>query len=140
MIIKAGNSVVLSGFVPKDAECKTVGQRNTPLTKFSVKYGEKVVEGGEKEARWMNIVVWGDLANSASSICKGDMVLVAGEYGEHPYTDRDGNEKVAVNVTADFLTIHHKSGTSTVASARPAAAPSPNVEYEEIVSDEDLPF
>lgn len=52
-------SVIISGFLAKDAEYKQVGGNNSSLTKFSVKVGERQpkVQGERGEAVWVELSV-----------------------------------------------------------------------------------
>ncbi len=139
MIIKAGDSVICAGRAGGDAKRYST-QRGKSVTKFSIPVSEKTNEQGEKETLWMEIVAFGSLADAAGGVRKGNNVFVAGKYELNNYTTKDGVEKSTPQVVADYLSIQSASGSSTVASSRPAAAPSPNIEYDELVTDEDLPF
>ena len=43
-------SVMICGIVGKDAETKRVGEKNSVMTKFSVKAGDRTDQSGDKKA------------------------------------------------------------------------------------------
>lgn len=124
MQIKAGDQIIVSGFVARDADFRLVGQKETPLCKFSVKAGERDLDG-QREAIWRNCTCWFDLAYTAKKIRKGDLVLAAGRYKTRTYTGMDGDEKTASEIECDFIQV-----------ARPPERPNLDAEYEDSLPPE----
>ena len=88
MQAKIGDSIAIIGNATKDAELKTVGEKNSPLTKFSV----AINRGKDAEPVYVNCVAWYRMAHVAQGIRKGDPCFVIGklesrEYNGKPYTD-----------------------------------------------------
>lgn len=74
-------SVIISGFLAKDAEYKQVGGNNSSLTKFSVKVGERQpkVQGERGETIWVNCQCWHSVARATKALKKFDVVLCVGK-------------------------------------------------------------
>ena len=70
-------SVIISGFLAKDAEYKQVGGNNSSLTKFAVKVGERQpkVQGERGEAVWVNCQCWHSVARATKALKKFDVVF-----------------------------------------------------------------
>lgn len=93
MIIKNGSSCICAGRVIKDAEYKTVGDKQTPLTKFSISY-----EYHQDGSGLMSVDCWRELAAAARNIKKGDRVIVAGVLSSNDY-----NGKTYWSIAADAV-------------------------------------
>lgn len=74
-------SVIISGFLAKDAEYKQVGGNNSSLTKFAVKVGERQpkVQGERGEAVWVNCQCWHSVARATKALKKFDVVFCVGK-------------------------------------------------------------
>lgn len=94
-------SVIISGFLAKDAEYKQVGGNNSSLTKFSVKVGERQpkVQGERGEAVWVNCQCWHSVARATKALKKFDVVLCMGKVEKKPYTSKDGDVLEGTTVT-----------------------------------------
>ena len=128
MIIKQGINVIAAGAVPKDAEFKLVGSKQSAMCKFSIKVGEDAI----KNAIWQTCVCWRGLAERVKDIKKGDNVTVFGtlqsrEYNDNTYTD----------LVCDDVICGTSSPVSEVLKSAPKPAPMP---YMQEVTEPDLPF
>ena len=124
-------SVMICGIVGKDAEVKRVGEKNSVLTKFSVKVGEKTVDG-EKRAVWVNCTAWNDMGKAASLLRKGDTALAVGRIQKHTYQEKEYSELVC-----EFLNAVCRSTLPDIGSAD---VPPPDNGYEYTPDEKDLPF
>jgi single-strand DNA-binding protein len=92
---------------------------------------------------FFTIVCWGKNAESVSQYCgKGSRIAVSGILTSRKYTDKEGKNRTAIEVSADevtFLNSKTDSGTAPSASAPPPYSAT-REEFEEMSSDEDLPF
>lgn len=134
-------SVMVAGYVPRDAEYKTVGDKGSSLTKFSVKVGEKpsVNVNERAEAVWCRCTCWHTVARASADIRKGDSVLAIGRLESHEYTDKNtGEVKTGTELVCEYVSVMRDR------PAEPAAA-----EYAAGISgdfaemngnDDDLPF
>lgn len=142
MLIKAGKYAVLSGYVPRDAETRQT-QSGKLVVNFSVKRGDVTGEDGTRTAQWMNCVAWQRVGEIAKYIGKGDTVLCAGELQERTYDTRDGDTRTVIELICEFVQIMQLPsaapeypGTVSVPWDKPLAING----FEEVVSDDDLPF
>ncbi len=78
------------GKLPRNAEFKTVGTKQSSLCKFSVKVADTDAGNGKKEAKWLNCVCWHKLARYAANLEKGDTVFVCGLLKDASYTNKAG--------------------------------------------------
>ena len=126
-------SVIICGTLPKDAEHKQVGEKNSHLTKFGVKVGERAVEGQDRpEAIWVNCDCWHEVAKAAMGLKKFDVVLCVGKI---KVTEKDGKTYKSLECEAVF-----KMGASTEAATEQTSnAPIPQ-DFEEIMTDDGVPF
>lgn len=129
-------SFIIAGFVAKDAEMKK-SQNGKTYTNWSVKVGEKpsAVQGERGEAIWTNCRAWHDAARYAAQIKKGDSVMVVGriETNEH-------EGKTYKTLNAEFISIMGKTAPSAVSVAPAADTYTDLSQFEEILSDGDVPF
>lgn len=98
-------SVIISGFLAKDAEYKQAGDNNSSLTKFAVKVGERQpkVQGERGEAVWVSCQCWHSVARATKALKKFDVVLCVGKVEKKPYTSKDGEEKVDVHLVCEAV-------------------------------------
>ena len=120
-------SIIISGFLSKDADYRQVGQKNSSLTKFSVKVGERM---GSNEAIWVNCVCWHSVARATKDLKKFDVVLCVGKIEQDTYTAKDGTQKKSVQLNCEGVFV------------QPPSAPVGNApsDFEEVFSDEGTPF
>lgn len=152
------NVAVLMGRLVADPEL-----RHTPndvaVTSFTIAVDRSYVKSGaERQADFIDIVAW---RSTAEFVCKyfrkGQLIAVQGSIQTRSYQDKDGNKRKAFEIVADnvhFAESKRDSGTSgsgysgsnyggrTEAPSIPAPAyTSGNTgDFEEIPTDDDLPF
>ena len=133
-------SFIVAGFVAKDSEMKT-SQNNKTYTKWSIKVGEKPpqVQGERGEAIWTNCIAWHDMARYASNIKKGDSVLCIGKIETSEYEG-----KAYKTLNCEFISIMGKGSAPAPVQQQPQNNGSMSYgnlsEFEEILSDGDVPF
>lgn len=140
-----GKTFLVCGYVPKDAEFKTVGDKQSSLCKFSVKCDEKIEEDGSKTASWTNCECWHAVAKVAANICKGDTVLALGEIKTEKYTDKNsGEEKTSKALVCSFVSIMcgdaPKQSQTPQKPLKSNAKISSSVRVEMDAAEEDYPF
>lgn len=152
------NVAVLMGRLVADPEL-----RHTPndvaVTSFTIAVDRSYVKSGaERQADFIDIVAW---RSTAEFVCKyfrkGQLIAVQGSIQTRSYQDKDGNKRKAFEIVADnvhFAESKRDSGTPgsgysgsnyggrTEAPSMPAPAyTSGNTgDFEEIPTDDDLPF
>ena len=126
-------SVMICGFLGKDAEYKIVGDKNSSLTKFGVMVGEKQVEGQDKpDAIWVNCDCWHDVARATKDLKKFDVVMCVGKIATN---EKDG--KTYKTLVCDAVFIMNKVPQAAASVATPAELPK---DFEEILTDDGCPF
>lgn len=143
------NNVTLMGRLTADPELKTT-TTGLSVTSFSVAVDRPYVRNGEeRQADFINVVAW---RQSAEFVCryfrKGQMIALTGSLQSRSYEDRNGNKRTAYEVVADrisFCGSKAESGGSQSYSvgseqAAPALKTASASDFEEIASEEDLPF
>lgn len=152
------NVAVLMGRLVADPEL-----RHTPngvsVTSFTIAVDRSYVKSGtERQTDFIDIVAW---RNTAEFVCKyfrkGQLAAVQGSIQTRSYTDKDGNKRKAFEIVADNVHFAEpkrdgasaggyqstkQENTSTAQSEQPAAAytSGDTGDFEEIPSDDDLPF
>ena len=138
--------------------------RHTPndvaVTSFTLAVDRSYVKSGaERQVDFIDIVAW---RNTAEFICKyfrkGQMMAVHGSIQTRTYTDSNGAKRKAFEIVADdvnFADSKRDNGGNTASygnndysAARTAAYSEPapayssgsSSDFEEILSDDDLPF
>src|SRR5438477_9749849 len=100
------NKIMLIGNLGRDPELN-VTQEGTPVTKFTlaVNRNTKTSTGERKEeTEWFNIVAWRQLAETCERyLHKGSKVYIEGRLQTRKYTDRNGVERIAVEVIASEM-------------------------------------
>lgn len=143
MKFSSGEFMVV-GPIPKDAEYKTVGDKQSSLTKFSVKASERTDASGQKVASWTNCTAWHAAARACKDFKKGDVVLVTGKIEEREYVS-NGETKKSKELVVDFVTkmTHIAPDLVPAPISTAQAGGSGDVDlsdFEELISDGDMPF
>lgn len=97
------NKIMLIGNLGSDPEMSYLPD-GTALTKFSLAVNRVVGRnsGGEREREtdWFRIVAWRQLAETCNTyLHKGSKIYVEGRLSQRKYTDREGVERLSVEVT-----------------------------------------
>jgi single-strand DNA-binding protein len=117
------NKIMLIGNLGKDPELN-VTQEGTPVTKFTLAVNRNTKSSTgerEKETEWFNIIAWRQLAEICERyLHKGSKVYIEGRLQTRKYTDKNGVERMAVEVVAndmEMLTPKAATGSSEGYSA-----------------------
>lgn len=97
------NHVAVQGRLTRDPELRKT-QSDVSVANFSVAVERdfKDRETGERQTDFFDVVVWRGTADFvANYFHKGDMAIVSGRLQNNRYTDKDGNNRVRVEILAD---------------------------------------
>lgn len=146
------NKAILVGRLTADPELRTT-QSGVSLCSFSVAVDRRFTTGGERQADFINCVAWRQSADFiAKYFGKGRLIGIEGSIQTRNYEDKQGNKRTAVEVVVDnasFIGSKAESGggssfdapTQAAPETAPVAYQSGNIDdFQEITSDEDLPF
>jgi single-strand DNA-binding protein len=99
----ADNSITLVGNVTREPELRFT-QGGQAVTKFSIAVNRRFQQAGEwkESVSFFDVVAWGTLGeNVASSVAKGNRVLVSGRLEQRSYETAQGEKRSSVEVVAD---------------------------------------
>ena len=96
------NKVVLIGRLTRDPELRYTGS-NTPVATFSLAVNRNFAnQNGEREADFINIVVWRKQAENVKNfLTQGSQVAVEGRIQTRSYDDQNGQKRYVTEVVAD---------------------------------------
>lgn len=125
------NHIVIMGRLTAAPELRYT-QQNTPVASFTLAVDRDYQHGGsEKQTDFIPCVAWRGTAEFVSKyFTKGSMAAVSGRLQLRDWTDKDGNKRRTAEVVADSIYF----GESKKRDA------SPDVPFEEIPDDDELPF
>jgi single-strand DNA-binding protein len=84
-------------------------------------------EGTEEETLWLTVLVWREeMAKVVSNlVVTGSLILVSGRLSQRAYTDKDGQERINLELIADKVELLGKAKQSEASQV--AAEPQPAV-------------
>ncbi|WP_145232660.1 single-stranded DNA-binding protein [Staphylococcus arlettae] len=131
------NIVAITGRITKDLELKQAGQ--TQVTNFSM-----AVENPYKkdDASFFDIVAFGKTAELLNQYCgKGSKIGVDGTLKQDRFTDKEGNNRSVVRITANRIEfLDTKTQTNKQNQAEKPNKENPFANDNEDISNSDLPF
>ena len=134
------NMVTLQGRLTRDPELRHT-QSNVAVASFSLAVERDAGAGsdGKRPVDFIDCVAWRNTGEFITSYFKkGAQVLINGQLQTRKYTDRDGNNRTAVEVKVDKAYFcGDKKTDQPQASAAPISGP---VKAEYDAGDTDLPF
>jgi single-strand DNA-binding protein len=127
---------IVVGHLGRDPEMRYTPQ-GVAVTSFSVATTRRWTNaGGEQQEKttWFNVTCWRKLAELAQQyLQKGRLVLVEGDVEARAYTDRDGNARASLDLTATNVRFLGGRGEP---SDFGAGAPS----SDSAITEDDIPF
>lgn len=125
------NKVFLIGRLTRDPELRYTGS-NTAVATFSLAVNRNFTnQSGEREADFINIVVWRKQAENVKNyLSQGSQVAIDGRIQTRSYDDQNGQKRYVTEVVADNVEFLSSKGSSNNASgsmSHPSneAAPTP---------------
>ena len=139
------NKVILIGNLTADPELKQT-QNGISVTSFSIavsrRFSSKNTENAQ-QADFINIVAWRNTAEFITKYFqKGKSILIVGSLQTRTWTDQNGQKRYITEVVAEEAQFVEKKGEGAAAGAAPApyGASPQDVAFEEMSTDDDLPF
>ena len=137
------NTAILMGRLTADPELKTT-QSGLSVTSFCVAVDRRYQKDGEKQADFINVVAWRQIAEF---ICKyfkkGQMIAVQGSIQTRNYEDKNGNKRTAVEIVADNVSFCGSKSESDEQNPQNASRPSVNTtndDFTPLHTDDGFPF
>ena len=136
------NSVAIMGRIVNDLELRQT-QSGISVLSFTVAVDRNYVkQGEEKQSDFIDCVAWRQQAEFISRYFgKGRMIAIEGELQTRTYTDKNGNNRKAVEVLVDraSFTGEKKSDTSNRPSPGEPPVPTTNDMVDEL-DESGIPF
>ena len=120
------NKVVLIGRLTRDPELRYTGS-NTPVATFSLAVNRNFQnQNGEREADFINIVVWRKQAeNCKNFLTQGSQVAIEGRIQTRTYDDQNGQKRYVTEVIANNVEFLGSKGSSNNTSNSSDSEPTP---------------
>lgn len=132
------NKIIIVGYCGRDPETRYTPQ-GVGITSFSIATTEKRKD--VEHTTWFKVVAFGRLAEIVNEyVKKGSQLYVEGRLKQDEYTDREGNKRTALEVTASevqFIGSRADSGEQAGAKAAAFEAQKP---VAAIDADDSVPF
>ena len=148
------NSVCLLGRLTADPELRQT-QSQIPVLSFTIAVDRAFQPKGQeqRQADFINLVAWRQTAEFISRYFKkGQRIAVHGSLQARQYTDKEGNKRTAYEVVVDNAFFCESKGGNAggapgydsqipaISEAKPAFSTANSGDFEDILTDEDLPF
>ena len=147
------NSICLMGRLTGDPELKTT-QSGVSVTSFSVAVDRAYrSKDQERQTDFINCVAWRQTAEFISRYFhKGQRIALQGSLQSRKYTANDGSQRTVYEVVVDNAFFCESKGGNAAGApgydsqvpqyseARPAFSTANTGDFEEILTDEELPF
>ena len=132
------NKVILIGNLTKDPELSTTNS-GINYCRFTLAVPKKYVSGAEREAEFINIVVWRTQADNCHKyLKKGSKACVVGSIQTRSYDAQDGSKRYVTEVVAEEVEfLSSRNGDGQPSSNTGASSGSSDLEP---IEDDSLPF
>ena len=136
------NHVVIMGRMVRDPELRQL-DNGTSVTSFSVAVERNYVDKttNERQADFLNVVAW---RQTADFVCKyfhqGDMIALEGSLQSRKYTDKDGNNRIAIEIVASNISFCGGKNGGNANTATTNDAPATMVANAPSEENDELPF
>jgi single-strand DNA-binding protein len=165
MATRSVNKVILLGHLGKDAETKYTPS-GTAVSNFTLatnrRWKDQQTGEWKDETEWHRCKLWKS-EHLTNYLTKGKQVYIEGRLQTHSWDDKDGQKRYATEVVVEDLVLLSSRGGGgdpgppadsaeydrpagpvsaprPAARPQPAAAPAPPEEFQQGVSDDDVPF
>jgi single-strand DNA-binding protein len=143
--MRSFNKIIIAGHLGRDPEIRYLPD-GTAVCNFSVATSEKRKDRsgeGQETTTWFKVVLWRQLAELANQyLTKGKPIYIEGRLTQQEYTDKDGNKRTSLEVTATemkFLDSKGDESSSSYQSSAPASRPATSAPPDG-GNEEDIPF
>lgn len=135
------NRITITGRLTHDPELRTT-QSGISVTSFSIACQRDFKNAnGDRETDFFNVTAWRATAEFITQyFSKGSLITVDGRLESRKYTDKDGNNRVAIEIKADNAYFGESKG-----DGQPSAASAGNSgdfvpDFSTVEDDDDLSF
>lgn len=133
------NKVIMGGRLTAEPELKQT-QSGISVTQFSIAVNRKVKQGEKQETDFFKVTAWRQTAEViARYFKKGSSICIVGTIQNSSWTDQNGQKCHRTDIVADEV-MFVDSKSDSPAPVAPAYSSPVTPHFEEIKTDEDLPF
>lgn len=133
------NKVILIGNLTKDPELSTTNS-GINYCRFTLAVPKRFAQAGERDAEFINIVVWRVQADNCHKyLKKGSKACVVGSLQTRSYDAQDGSKRYVTEVVAEeveFLSTKNSEGGANI----PAGNSGSDASELQPIEDDTLPF
>ena len=140
------NRIILMGRLVRDPEVRVTPSEKT-VCSFTLAVDRPFAnKDGQREADFINIVVWGKTAElCGNSLSKGQRLLTEGRLQIRNYVAKDGNKRYVTEVIADRVEFIERKNSGANPAAGSNQAPKENSSSMEnfgapVEPDDEIPF
>ena len=143
------NKAIIAGRLTHDPELKQT-TTGTQVTSFNVAVNRRFAKEGEQSVDFLPVIAWRQTAEFVSRYFrKGSSICVVGSIQTRTWKDQNGNNRHATEILADeVLFVDGKNDAQSQNEAQneyakipdTPAPPQTTPKFEELKTDEDLPF
>ena len=132
------NKVILIGNLTKDPELSTTNS-GINYCRFSLAVPKRFAQAGERDAEFINIVVWRVQADNCHKyLKKGSKACVIGSLQTRSYDAQDGSKRYVTEVVAEEVEfLSNKSNMDSIGSSSSADGDASELQP---IEDDTLPF
>ena len=144
------NCVMMIGRLTAEPRLRTSESGNNFAT-FSIAVQRPKPKFGEAGTDFFNCVAWQRQAGVVMDWChKGDMIMIVGRLRNHPWVDKNGNNRISEQIVIKEIHFTGSQKKSEAASNLPATpdtlddftilSESDLAEFEDVLDDDGVPF
>ena len=134
------NKVIIIGRNTKDIELKQTTS-GTSVVEFSVAVKRTFKTNGEYESDFFNCVAYSKTAETISRyVKKGDMIGLEGRLQTRNYTNREGKKVYVTEIVVENVEFLQTKKQDEQKQIEADTDPFKNSQFEELKTDDDLPF
>jgi single-strand DNA-binding protein len=137
------SKIIIIGNVGRDPELRMT-PNGKPVCEFSVAVNRVTgkAEDRQEQTDWYRVSCWSTLAERAQQyIQKGRLVYIEGRFTPRTYTDREGKERLSLDISAnDFQLLDARRDREGAMGGDNAPAVSRGSEGEKSFDPDEIPF
>ena len=132
--------VILLGRITKDLELKQT-PNGTSVLAFTVAVERNYSKGEDKQSDFINCVAWKEKAEFISKYFgKGRMIAIEGNLRTRAYDDKNGVKHYVTEVYVDNVSFTGEKKQTETVHTNPADSIGNPDDYEDVLSDDGVPF
>lgn len=134
------NKAILMGRITQDLELKQT-PNGTSVLAFTVAVERNYSKGEDKQSDFINCVAWKEKAEFISKYFgKGRMIAIEGNLRTRAYDDKNGVKHYVTEVYVDNVSFTGEKKQTETVHTNPADSIGNPDDYEDVLSDDGVPF